>query len=587
MSPTARPDPVAETGTTYDVAILGSHLASALLAAVLSRQGVNVLLLDAAGDRVDPSGDSTVPYTTAVVQLLAERYDVPEIAAFAHFVDLPEEVRRSSGIKKSLAFLHHSPGQRHNPERTVQFHVPGEHNEWHLYRPAVDEHARTVAVGYGTGVVPDRSPVSAVDLGADQVSVTLADGRRFTARYLVDAAGVDSPLLAALGAVAPESRQLLRSRVLLGHLRGVHPFERVAPVADYPRATDWSKGTVHHLFDGGWVQVVDFHNHDESTNALASVAVGLDPDRFADLPAEPETAFRELVGRYPSIAAQFADAKVEGEWIVDDRWQRDVTTTHGDRWIAIERSAGRTDEFISRDVTMAVEVVHALAGALLRVVREGRPAAAEFARVAAYQDELIRFNDRMLAAARTACVDFRLFNAFTRVWLLWQILAHLSLKRATHDATVEGSWAAVERFDDGALWFRTPDGLAPLLDWFFGEFERVRAGSVAPADAATAIFRALRRAKFVPPLYKFGDPAARYYHFTMARRLLMLAWVKTVAPADFKRLLSRENVTGRRQEPVQAVNRTVVDTTAIDGQTGAGRADTAPSGAVSSGPGAM
>src|SRR5215211_3914601 len=119
---------VADPDITYDVAILGNHLASGLLAAILARHGVRVVLMGAPADQVEPSGDSTVPYTTAVFQLLAERFEVPEIAAFAHFVDLPERVRRSSGIKKSLAFLHHTPGRGHEPRHTVQFHVPGEHN---------------------------------------------------------------------------------------------------------------------------------------------------------------------------------------------------------------------------------------------------------------------------------------------------------------------------------------------------------------------------------------------------------------------------------------------------------------------------
>ncbi|HET8660527.1 MAG TPA: hypothetical protein VFM55_16180 [Micromonosporaceae bacterium] len=537
---------VADPDTTYDVAILGNHLASGLLAAILARHGVRVVLMGAPADQVEPSGDSTVPYTTAVFQLLAERFEVPEIAAFAHFVDLPERVRRSSGIKKSLAFLHHTSGRKHDPRHTVQFHVPGEHNEWHLYRPIVDDHARAVAVGHGAHTVSD--PVASVRLGDDSVVVTDAGGRSFVARYVVDACGMDSPLLGSLGVVEPTSPLILRSRMLTTHMRGVKRFEDVVRLGDYRRATAFSKGTVHHLFDGGWIQVVDFGNHDGSTNQVCAVTVGLDPDRFPDLPAEPEAAFRALVARFPSIATQFAGASSCRPWVTGDPWQRTTKVTYGARWFAMERSACRTDEFLSRDVTVAAEVVHALAAALLRIVRQGGSAEPELARVAAFQGRLIDFNDRMLAAARTAASDFRLWNAYSRVWLLWQILAHLSLKRASADAVAAGSWQPVERFDH-ALWFETPAGVRGLLDWFFDQFEQVRSGTLAPAAAAAAIFKALRRARFVPPLYKFGDPGARYYHFTMPRRLLMLAWVMTVAPSDFKRLLSRENVTGRRQEP--------------------------------------
>jgi FADH2 O2-dependent halogenase len=279
------------------------------------------------------------------------------------------------------------------------------------------------------------------------------------------------------------------------------------------------------------------------------VTVGLDPDLYAQLPAEPEAAFRELISRFPTVARQFDGAAAVGGWTVRTTWRRPVAATHGVRHVAIERSVLCADEFLSRDVTVAAETVHALAVALFRVLHDGASSEREFARFARFQGELIDFNDRMLASARIACRDFRLWNAYTRVWLLWQILAHLSLKRATLESTTapDGSWSAVERFDS-ALWFRTPAGLVELLGWFFSQTERVSTGAPA-GDVAASIFRALRRARFVPPLYRFGTPAARYYHFTVARRLLMLAWVKTVAPRDFKRLLSRENVTGRREEP--------------------------------------
>jgi FADH2 O2-dependent halogenase len=342
---------------------------------------------------------------------------------------------------------------------------------------------------------------------------------------------------------------LLRSRVLSTHMVGVRPFEELVRLADYGQATEFSKGTVHHLFDGGWIQIVDFGNHEFSTNTLSGVTVGLDPGRY-ELPADPEAAFRALVTRFPSIALQFEQAVASRPWVDAQPLQRRASVTYGGNWIAIDRSASRTDEFLSRDVTMTAEVVHALAAGLLRVLHDGAPAAKEFARVAAFQDALIDFNDRMLAAARTAATDFRLWNAYSRVWLLWQILAHLSLKRETADASA-GSWSLVERFEQGGLWFRTPRGLTDLLDWFFDQFAQVRAGTRTPAAAADAIFARLRRERFVPPLYRFGHPRARYYHFTMPRRLLMLGWVKTVAPNDFKRLLTRDNVTGRRSGPAQ------------------------------------
>ncbi|MGC4768285.1 NAD(P)/FAD-dependent oxidoreductase [Micromonospora sp. DT44] len=532
---------------SYDVVILGSHLATGLLATVLAKQDLRVLLVGSPDDTVLPSGDSTVPYTTAVLHLLAERFDVPEIASFAHFEDLPDAVRRTSGIKKSLAFLHHTAGRRHDPAHAVQFHVPGEHSEWHLYRPVVDGYARELAVRYGASVLPERASTTEVRLDPEAVHLTFGSGRTVTARFVVDACDQESPLRAATAEGDPRPL-LLRSKMMHAYLRGVRPFEECSRLADYQRATTWSRGTVHHLFDGGWIQVVDFRNHDDAASDLCSVTVGLDHDRFDDLPADPDAAFRALVAPFPSLAEQFASATAEGGWTTSPHWQRRAAVTHGPRWFAMELSACRTDEFLSRDVTMTAEMVHALGAALPRALRDEPATGVVLAEAAAFQDALIEFNDQILAAARTAVGSFALWNAYSRVWLLWQILGHLSLKRATNDALAAGTWDPVERFADGGLWFRTPDGLRQMLDWFFEVFARVRAGGLRQAEAADMIFRELRRARFVPPLYRFGDPNARYYHFTMPRRLLMVAWVMTVAPADFKRLLTKDNVTGRRDD---------------------------------------
>jgi FADH2 O2-dependent halogenase len=534
----------------YDVAVLGSHLTGGLLAAILARQGVRTALVDTAGDQARPAGETTVPYTSEVFSLLAGRFDVPEIATFSHFTDLPEEVRRASGVKKSLGFLHHDPGREQDARKAVQFNVPGEHTEWHLYRPEVDEYARRIAVTHGAHADEARAPLAKVAMADDGATLTLADGRKLAARYVVDASGPDSPLLAAVGVGAAEpERTPVRSRLLSTHFAGVRPFESVLPLDRYRGATPWSHGSFHHVFDGGWIQIVHFDNHSASRNDLCGVTVSVCPEKFADLPDDPEDAFRALIARYPSIAAQFVSARATTPWVNERRWQWRAERTTGPRWLAIDRAACRAEEVLARDVTMGMELVHATAAALLRVLAEPAREEVEFARVAAYQDRLIDFNDRLQLGLRTAGRHFQLLNAYLRVWLLWQILADLSLKRARLecDDRPGGSWSAVEAFES-ELWFRTPEGLPRALLYLFEQMAAVRAGRIAATTAARGVFSWLRRERFVPPLYRFGDPNARVYTFTLWRRMLMVLWIKTVAPADCRRLLTRDNVTGRRDD---------------------------------------
>ena len=547
----ATPARAADPAERYDVAILGRHLAGGLLGAVLAAQGVRVLLVGSPEDRTEPAGETTVPYTAEVFLLLARRFGVPEIASFGLFRDLPAEVRASSGVKGSLGFLYHRPGRPQNPTETVQFHVPGEHGEWHPYRPVVDEYAAELAGRYGAALVP--AGVTAADADADSTGgwVKADDGTTYRARYIVDCSGGSAPLVRRHGGHDPLPRMPHQSRVYAAHLTGVPPFEQVVPLVRRGRRSTrhspWSLGTVHHIFDGGWLQVVSFDNHKESRNPSVGVTLSLDPDSSlaAELPDDPGLAFFTVVNRFPDLARQFGSATVVGDWQAVSRYQRTAAVTTGERWFALERSAGRTDMFLSRDVTMTAELVHALAAPLIRAVRTADYATAPFERVARFQADLTAYNDRLLAAARTACRDFRLWNAFTRVWLLWQILADLSLKRARLDAETDPrrDWSPVERFEDGGLWFPTPRGLPALLDRTLSNFDDVRLGLSKPHVAADRVFAELRRDPVVPPLYAFGDPSARVYRFTFPKRLRMLWWTKTSAPEDFRRLLTRDNVT--------------------------------------------
>ncbi|MCL7424519.1 hypothetical protein [Streptomyces sp. YS415] len=536
------PDPAEK----YDVAILGGTLAGGLLGAVLSKQGVRVLLVPAAHDRTEASGETTVPYTAEVFLLLAKRFGIPEIAAFGLFPDLPEDIRRDSGIKKSLGFLYHRRGEEQRPDEAVQFNVPGEHAEWHLERRSVDMYTVRLAHRYGAAVLPHGVHATDAWTDPDGARVETSDGHVWRARYIVDVSGPDSPLVARNGGDDAEPRLALRSRVIATHMTGVARFEEIRDAADYPRATAWSQGTVHHIFDGGWIQLVRFDNHRDGDNPATGVTLSLDPGRWEHLPEDPEKAFQVVVEQYPDLARQFASAQAVRPWTSAPLWQRTAARTQGDRWFALERTAARNDMFLSRDVTMAAEMVHALATALIPAVRRDDFSPAPFARIAAFQDELAAFNDRWLAGARIASQDFRLWNAYSRVWLLWQILADLSLKRARLD--VEAShggrdWRPVERFELGGIWFHVPEGLRGIIDRSLRTIERVGAGELAAAPAADGIFAELRREKFVPPLYAFGDPEAKVYHFTIPKRLKMLWWVKTSAPADFRRLLTRDNVT--------------------------------------------
>ena len=529
----ARARPQAPT-RTFDVAIVGSHLTTNLLAAILARHGLRVALATTPGDAEAPAGETTVPYTAELFLLLGERFDVPEIAALGSFDRLPPQLRRTCGVKRSLSFLHHRRGRSHDPRESVQFHVPAEHAEWHLYRPAVDDYTRRLALGCGAVAVPAPKSIAERD-GA--VHVELGDGEQIEAACLID--GAARPLVAA--ATAPSTRHV--TRLMTTRMRGVAGFEDRVQLSRYEHALPFSGGTTMHAFHGGWIQVAPFDNHPEATTVECSVTVSLDPQHHPARDRTPDEHLAAVLAELPDVRAQLADAERTREWFVDDAWPgtRDAGPS---RCVLFDRAALRHDLLLSRELTAGLELTHAAAATLLAAAARGEPLGPDaLAPLRELQRGLFETHDRFVAAARAASADFGLFNAFLRVWLLWSILSALALKRARLDAATLGDWSALERFDRGAFWFDVPPALPGLLDRCFADIEAAGRRAVPKSVAAERIFARLRREPIVPPLYRFGDPDARVYRFTLARRLLMLAWVKTRAPAEFRRLLTAENIT--------------------------------------------
>ena len=534
----------------YDIAITGRHLATGLLAAILARAGLRTVLIPTRADGSEPAGESTVPYTAELYFLLGNRFGIPEISALGMFDQLPEQLRQACGAKRNLGFLYHRPGRGQDPAEALQFNVPGEHVETHLFRPEADRYAGELAAAYGAVVPAAEAAPGGVRTGTGGVTVRLTDGSEVRAEYLVSGT-TDQRLLdeSMLGPSCAGTRH--RSRLLYTRLAGVRPFEDLVPLKAYRGASPWSQGTLTHAFDGGWAQLSPFGD------GTSGVSVSLSPQlASATCTADdsPASVFRELTGHFPDLRRQFADASPVQAWQMREDWPGWAEQCSGTRWFRFDRGAGRHDFLLSRDVTMSLELVHATAVGLLRLAGSGEWAGDGMKEVGEFQSGLFGFYDRLLAAGRTAAQDFQLWNSYLRVWLLWTILSALSLKRARLDAAVVHQWAAVEQFDEVPYWFAVPSGLPELMADSLADIEDSARGQSAE-QAAERIFARLRRERFVPPLYAFGRPEARYYSFTRAKRLRMLLWAKTTAPADFRRLLTADNVTAtpRRSTPIEAM----------------------------------
>lgn len=497
----------------------GRGAAAGLLAAALARGGKRVTLLrDGAGER-RTSDLSTIPYGAELALLVADRFELPEVAALALFEHVPAALAAPSGAKTSLGFCHHRARSGHDPAESLQFQVPGEHAEWQPDRAALDDWAAGVAAAHGAVVLDGGARVTELETGAVRL-VAGDDDRPIVASMLVDMTWTAPPRAA--------------SRVLGADLAGVAPFEHVIGGRRHGDVRPWSEGTLTHTFRGGYLQVCHHGPRHPAGVTLVLDARHADPD--LDATAQVAAALAQL----PDLRAQLASAEPVAGW--EDSWNpADGAGASHPRVVVAGAGAGG-HPLLGRELTLGLETVLAISGALLEDA-DGEAALADArSRVAS----LTAHEDRYGAALLAASHDFALVSALLRVWLLESILRALSLKRARLDADVAADHGELDR-GTGAFWFAVPRGLRGLVEASLADAEAAARREVPASVAAERIFTRLCRARITPPLFDFGDPEARVYRFTALRRLRMLAWVKLRAPADFRGLLTQENVSAARR----------------------------------------
>ena len=407
----------AET-TPYDVAIIGSGFSGSSLAAILARHGQRVIVFEAKSHPKFAIGESMILETSEVLRATAELFDVPELAYFSseNYFGL---AGTSHGVKRHFSYLHHTPGQPQRKEHSLQAVIPRQPHghEMHLFRQDTDAFLNATAVAYGATVLQE-TPVKEIELQAEGVTVVTAKGERYRASYVVDAGGFRSVLAERFG--LRDMNLHAHSRSIFTHMVNVPCYNDVGfSTAEYGIPYRLSEGTLHHIFRGGWLWVIPFNNHPFSTNPLCSVGLLLDPrihPERPDLSAEEE--FYAFIDQFPSIRAQFAQARSARVWTRTGRIQYSSKQVVGDRFCLLGHAAGFIDPLFSKGLYVTSMSTALVAHLLLKAKETGDYSAATFRPLEEMTLAYVRTNDRLVANSFRSFAHPKLWGVYSVVWLL-------------------------------------------------------------------------------------------------------------------------------------------------------------------------
>jgi tetracycline 7-halogenase / FADH2 O2-dependent halogenase len=520
------------TRTQYEVAILGSGIGGSMLACILARHGVSVLLLEGGTHPRFAIGESLIPETGLRLRILGEKYGVPEIGWLGQFHQLRDRISGNCGVKRSFSFMYHYAGEGHRAEHTNQLPTltPPFGPDSHLFRQDTDAYLAALSTRYGATFLSQQR-IEDVRYEPDHVELRATTGDVFRADFLIDASGMKSMVSDAHGLRDATPRFRTDTRALFTHMMGV-------PSADllYDRPgghgmpSPLGQATMHHVFDGGWIWIIPFHNHRTATNPLTSVGLMLDRRRHPTPQGTPEQEFRRITSAYPTVARHFASATAARPWVRTGRIQYSSPSILGPRVLQLPHAADFIDPLYSSGMSVLTVSIDLIAEALLGAVADNDYARDRFQFIDDVVNRGFDHYDRIVSHSFDASADYDLWNAWNRNWVMGNILgtfgplALLVRYLATKDKSILAKTTEPSRI--GVLGSHLPE-VVDLMTASSQDVAAATAGRLSPQAAAATIFDRLDSAPFLPPHMGFGKPDRRFpTTFTIENGARHVLWYK-------------------------------------------------------------
>jgi len=534
---------------SYDVVVGGSGMSASTTAMILRKHGLDVAMIESGSHPRFAIGEAMLPQSSMWMWIVGECHDIPEIQYLSDANEIVDNVTPSCGIKHSIGFAYHEQGESVTDDHAHQLIPPNLpfYSESHLLRADVDHYLVETAQEYGVEYV-DETEITDVDLGQDEVTVTTDRGVT-TAAFYVDGTGGNSVLAAQQGYREDAPDLETDSRAIFTHVEGLAPFDELLEADARPQQSNrLHDGTLHHVFDGGWMWIIPFDNFERSEATKASIGLMLDREAYpVDESVSAEEEARRIVADFPDIERHLDSAAPVRDWVRTGRIQRSASQSAGHRHYLTNNTYAFVDPLYAIGLVNTFESVFVSTKLLLEAFEADDFSATRFAPIDEMHHRQLLNNDRLISNAYKSMGEFQLWNAWTQMWL-GQVLFHdLYIQRHCFNYLETGQTAAFDPLLDESA----PGAGAPFVpqkaeihQTMADALDAYEAGEASVEDTAEVMFAEMRQADWLPKhVYDWGNDRARHVDFSNPELVgKLIEWGKTDSPDRLREELFDFNV---------------------------------------------
>ena len=409
--------------SVHDVLILGSGFGGSLLAAMLSRGGMKVAIVDRLRHPRFAIGESSTPLANQTLLRIAQVFQLPELLPLTKYGSWKRvHPELMCGRKRGFTYFDHCNGKDLTPEsfsdRRLLVSAAGsdEFSDTHWLRSDVDQFVFRLAeqAGVDCYVVDQYSLTESADGwllkgGSNQPHLSIQSS------FVIDATGSPNGILKHFGVEDQSHRMKTTSRSLYAHFSGLPTCESLLlqqgiNVADFPYRCD--AAAVHHLLPFGWMWQLRF---DDNT---VSAGMMIDLKTHPALKArgtKVDQEWSQLLGFSPFLKRQFANMRIvrpESGLQRTGRIQRLAAQAAGVNWAALPNTVGFVDPLHSTGIAHTLICVERI-GTLLLTGQRDRLS------WSGYSDNLIHeicFVDELVEGCYAALPSFNLWCDWTMLY---------------------------------------------------------------------------------------------------------------------------------------------------------------------------